>query len=145
MEKQHVFVWEPNPAKSKAVYNYFVKKTNEKDLSDKVEVYRSSYIGLTSSQPIIRILPSDTIYKGFEQEDLGEIFEAIVTGTEVDRFICEFDSKIATVPERDTHSKQFKVVLRNVGYINPENIDEYIARGGYKAMEKAIFEMTLSK
>ncbi len=142
MEKQHVFVWEPNPAKSKAVYNYFVKKTNEKDLSDKVEVYRSSYIGLTSSQPIIRILPSDTIYKGFEQEDLGEIFEAIVTGTEVDRFICEFDSKIATVPERDTHSKQFKVVLRNVGYINPENIDEYIARGGYKAMEKAIFEMT---
>lgn len=142
MEKQHVFVWEPDPSKNKAVYNYLVKKVNEKDLGDKVEIYRSSYIGLTSSRPIIRILPSDTIYKDFEQEDLGEIFEAVAAGRKVDRFSCEYESKITPVPERDCHSKQFKIVLRNVGYLDPENIDEYIARGGYKAMEKAIFEMT---
>lgn len=142
MEKQHVFVWEPDPSKNKAVYNYLVKKVNDKDLGDKVEIYRSSYIGLTSSRPIIRILPSEIIYKDFEQEDLGEIFEAIVSGGKVERFSCEFESNITSVPERDSHSKQFKIVLRNVGYLDPENIDEYIARGGYKAMEKAIFEMT---
>lgn len=142
MEKQHVFVWEPDPSKNKAVYNYLVKKVNERDLGDKVEIYRSSYIGLTSDKPIIRVLPVDTIYKNFEQEDLGEIFEAIAAGRKVDRFSCEFDSKITLVPERDNHSKQFKIVLRNVGYLDPENIDEYIARGGYKAMEKALFDMT---
>ncbi len=141
MDNQYIFVWEPDPSKSKAVYNYLVKKVNDRNLGDKVEVFKSTYIGLTSSRPIIRILPNDTIYKDFEQEDLGEIFEAISSGRKVNRFLCEFESKIAPVPEKDSHSKQFKIVLRNVGYLDPENIDEYIRRGGYKAMEKAIFQM----
>lgn len=141
MDKQYVFVWEPDPSKNKAVYNYLVKKVNERNLGEKVEVFKSTYIGLTSSRPIIRILPSDIIYKEFEQEDLGEIFEAISAGKKVDRFSCEFETKKVLVPENDRHSKQFKIVLRNVGYLDPENIDEYILRGGYKAMEKAITRM----
>ena len=145
MSKKVVFIWEPEPFKNKAVYNYFVKKVNQRDLGEEIEIIRSPYIGLTSFTPIIRILPDDDIYKGFEQEDLGELFEAIVNGTKVKRFIFENDSKLIPVPEKDKHSKQFKIVLRNVGYADPESIDEYILRGGYKAMEKAIFTMTPEK
>ncbi|HBM16782.1 MAG TPA: NADH-quinone oxidoreductase subunit J/K [Lentisphaeria bacterium] len=141
MIKQHVFVWDPTPSNSSAVYNYLVKKVNERDLGESIEVYRSTYIGLTSGTPIIRILPKNIIYTKFEQEDLGEIFESIVSDEVVDRFICEYDAKLAPVSERDKQSKQFKIVLRNVGYLDPESIEEYISRGGYKALEKAIFEM----
>ncbi|HCU31043.1 MAG TPA: NADH-quinone oxidoreductase subunit J/K, partial [Sphaerochaeta sp.] len=38
--------------------------------------------------------------------------------------------------------KQFRIVLRNCGFIDPENIDEYIAREGYQGLERALFEMT---
>ena len=89
MSKKVVFIWEPEPFKNKAVYNYFVKKVNQRDLGEEIEIIRSPYIGLTSFTPIIRILPDDDIYKGFEQEDLGELFEAIVNGTKVKRFIFE--------------------------------------------------------
>ena len=40
----------------------------------------------------------------------------------------------------DFTRKQFRIVLRNCGFIDPENVDEYIARDGYKAIEKCIFE-----
>ena len=142
MSKKYVFIWEPDPFQNKVVYNYFARKINQRNCSDLIEVIRSPYIGLTAESPIIRILPDGDIYKGFEQEDLGEIFEAIINDKKVKRFIFENDSKLVPIPEQDKHSKQFKIVLRNVGYIDPENIGEYIMRGGYNAMEKAIFSMT---
>ena len=142
MLKKYIFVWEPERFKSDAVYNYFVKKVNQSDLGEEIEVVKSSYIGLTAPGSIIRVMPEGVIYKGFEQEDLGEIFEAIKEGSVVDRFVFENDDKIMPVPEHDKHSKQFKIVLRNIGYADPESIDEYIMRGGYQAMEKAIFTMS---
>ena len=145
MNKQHIFVWDPISSKSSSVYNYLVKKVNERDLGEHIEIYRSSYIGMTSATPIIRCLPKDVIYTKFEQEDLGEIFESIVANEIAERFVCRYDDKLAPVEERDKHSKQFKIVLRNVGYLDPESIDEYISRGGYKALEKALFELNPDK
>ncbi|MEI7641263.1 MAG: NADH-ubiquinone oxidoreductase-F iron-sulfur binding region domain-containing protein [bacterium] len=142
MSKKFVFVWEPDTMKVKTVHSYFQKKINEKNVGDKMEAIKSSYVGLTADGPIIRILPDDVIYKGFEQEDLGEIFEALLSGKKVERFLCEFDNKLIPVAEKDRHSKQFKIVLRNIGYMDPESIEEYISRGGYKALEKALFSMT---
>ena len=46
------------------------------------------------------------------------------------------------IDDIDFYQKQFRIVLRNCGFINPEDIDEYIAREGYQALGKAITEMT---
>lgn len=145
MNKQYIFIWEPETQKDRPVYNTFVKIVNEKNLTDRFEVIRSPFIGFTTDGPIVRIMPDNVIYTKFKSEDVDAIIEAHIKGTKLDKFVLIYDNKHLPVKEKDTTSKQFKIVLRNIGYIDPESIDEYILRGGYKALEKALFDLNPDK
>lgn len=145
MNKQYIFVWEPETQKDRPVYNKIVKLVNEKTLTDRFEVIRSPFIGFTTNGPIVRIMPENVIYTKFKVEDVEDIIDAHLKWTRVEKFVLTYDNKNLPVQEKDTTSKQFKIVLRNIGYMDPESIDEYILRGGYKALEKTLFDLNPDK
>ena len=89
--------------------------------------------------------PEHIMYTLVQPEDVNEIFEShIMNGTPVRRLLAgdKEAEKIENALENvDFFSKQKRVALRNCGAINPENIDEYIARDGYLALEKVLTKM----
>jgi NADH:ubiquinone oxidoreductase subunit F (NADH-binding)/(2Fe-2S) ferredoxin/ferredoxin len=145
MNKQYIFVWEPDKQKEKPVYNALVKAVNDKRLSDRLEIIRSPFIGFTTDGPILRVMPDNVVYTKFTEGDVEDIINAHLRWTRLEKFVNTYENKLVPVAEKDPASKQFKIALRNVGYMDPESIDEYIMRGGYKALEKALFEMTPDK
>ncbi len=78
-------------------------------------------------------------------EDCEEIINShILEGKIVERLLCkDIDGSIVKkLDDLQFYKKQKRIALKNCGVINPEDIDEYIAFDGYKALEKVLFEMT---
>ena len=103
-------------------------------MSKEVAVVKTGCFGLCAEGPIVMVQPGNIMYTQVGVEDLEEIWEShILNGQAVLRLISQ--------NETDFFSKQKRVALRNCGRINPESIDEYIAYGGYEALEKVLNEM----
>jgi NADH:ubiquinone oxidoreductase subunit F (NADH-binding)/(2Fe-2S) ferredoxin len=117
-----------------------------KGLSDKVQVITTGCFGFCGKGPIVKVMPDNIIYVQVKPEDtLAIIEEHIIKGKKVERLLYR-DPKsneiIGDSKQMSVFKKQLRIVLRNCGVINPENIDEYIARDGYQALGKVLTEMT---
>jgi NADH:ubiquinone oxidoreductase subunit F (NADH-binding)/(2Fe-2S) ferredoxin/Pyruvate/2-oxoacid:ferredoxin oxidoreductase delta subunit len=114
-------------------------------VKDKVQIIRTGCFGFCEKGPVVKALPSESFYVGVKAEDAKEIIaERIVAKKDVARLLYRKEERLAAtvrLPEGASYQKQFRIVLRNCGVIDPENIDEYIARDGYAALEKALLEM----
>ena len=114
-------------------------------LEDDIKVVKTGCFGLCAEGPIMMFYPEHIMYTLIQPEDVNEIFEShIMNGTPVRRLLAgdKEAEKIENALENvDFFSKQKRVALRNCGAINPENIDEYIARDGYLALEKVLTKM----
>ncbi len=133
-------------SKSEDIYRNLIKESELQGVKNEVQVVKTGCFGFCERGPIVKVLPSESFYVGVTPQDAKEIIaEQVVKGREVKRLLYKKDQNSANtvkVQDIDFYQKQFRVVLRNCGVINPENIEEYIARDGYKALEKALFEMT---
>jgi NADH:ubiquinone oxidoreductase subunit F (NADH-binding)/(2Fe-2S) ferredoxin len=130
---------------SEEIYRNLIKEAEALGVSHDVQVVKTGCFGFCEKGPIVKVLPSESFYVEVKPEDAHEIIaEQVVKGREVTRLLYRKDKKSDTAKLEDIefYQKQFRIVLRNCGVINPESIDEYIARDGYKALEKALFEMT---
>lgn len=109
-----------------------------------VGVKKSGCHGFCEMGPLVRIEPSNYLYIKVKEEDCEEIFEeTIKCGRPVERLMYELDGvKYKKQEEIPFYAKQTRQVLKNCGHIDAENIGEYLAVGGYQALEKALFEMT---
>ncbi|MDO5843727.1 MAG: hypothetical protein Q4Q53_01095 [Methanocorpusculum sp.] len=96
--------------------------------------------GLCELGPIVRIMPDDIMYYLVKSADAEEIVKKTVIGGElIERLLYKPDGKLAVHQnENPFYAQQTKVALRNTGIINPRDIDEYISRGGYEALKKAL-------
>ncbi|MFP4407967.1 MAG: NADH-ubiquinone oxidoreductase-F iron-sulfur binding region domain-containing protein [Spirochaetaceae bacterium] len=130
-------------SKSDEIFQSIRHEVHAKGLSEEVQVVKTGCFGFCEKGPIVKILPEDAFYVGVKPEDAEELVEEhLVKGRPVDRLLYSESKELARVDEISFYQKQFRIVLRNCGFINPESIDEYIARDGYAALEKALFEMT---
>ncbi|MCK9288256.1 MAG: NADH-quinone oxidoreductase subunit NuoF [Sphaerochaetaceae bacterium] len=132
-------------SKAGAIYDALVAECRAQGVSQDVQVVKTGCFGFCEQGPIVKVLPEDSFYVQVKPEDAKEIVsEHIVKGREVRRLLYDKDSskKHAKVEDIKFYQKQFRIVLRNCGFIDPENIDEYIAREGYVALEKTLFDMT---
>lgn len=117
-----------------------------KGLTEKVQVILTGCFGFCEKGPIVKIMPDNTFYVQVKPEDAQTIVEEhIIKGRKVNRLL--FKDPVTKEPVSDSKhmgffKKQLRIVLRNCGFINPENIDEYIARDGYMALGKVLSEMT---
>jgi NADH-quinone oxidoreductase subunit F len=112
-----------------------------------VGVHESGCHGFCEMGPLVRIEPWNYLYIKVKEEDCEEIFNTtVLKGKPVERLMYQQDGKI--YPEQESipfYAKQTRLVLKNCGHINAEDIEEYIAFGGYKALEIALFEMSPDK
>ena len=123
--------------------NYFL---NEYDLEDEIQVVLTGCFGFCEKGPIVKILPDNTFYIEVKPSDAGDIVkEHIIKGRPVHRLLYKNpknDFKVTSATNIDFYKKQIRIALRNCGFINPENIEEYIGRDGYQALGKCLTELT---
>lgn len=140
MEK-YLAVWDID-RQEYPVYKHFANKIYENGLSDKFGIYKTGFIGFYSNNPMIKIIPDNIIYSNFIDTDADKILDSLVQNDVLEEFRVKCDNKYLNISQINDINKQFRIVTRNSGYIDPENINDYIARNGYIALEKVLFEMT---
>ncbi len=129
-------------SKSPKLLETFRKILKEKNI-DNVRVIKTGCFGLCAKGPIVIIRPEDTFYAMVKEEDCEEIIQKhIIEGEKVTRLLCkDIEGKIVnSLDELNFYKKQKRIALKNCGIINPEDIDEYIAFDGYRALERVLNE-----
>ena len=135
---------------SKSIQEAFAKNLEANDLTEEVKLIQTGCFGLCALGPVVIVYPDGTFYSRVTTDDVKEIVEEhILKGRPVERLIysdtgSDEEVDVSTVSLGDTvfYKSQNRVVLRNCGVIDPENIDEYIAMDGYAALGKVLTEMT---
>ncbi len=116
------------------------------DLDNEIKIVKTGCFGLCAEGPIVVIYPEGSMYTRVGVEDVKEIVEEhLLKGRIVRRLLAgekEAEDISKALESVDFFKRQHRIALRNCGRINPENIDEYIAFDGYKALEKVLTEMT---
>ena len=131
-------------SKSPEILEKFKKIIEEKGLKN-VRVIKTGCFGLCAKGPRVIIRPDDTFYAMVKPEDCEEIIEShIIKGKVVERLLCkDIDGKKVTrLDDLTFYKKQKRIALKNCGVINPEEIDEYIAFDGYRALARVLIEMS---
>lgn len=130
---------------SKAIIDEMKKQLENFGLDKEIKVIKTGCFGLCELGPIMVVYPGGAFYSRVKAEDIEEIVrEHLVGGTPVKRLLYSETVENDTVKkfsEVDFYKSQMRVALRNCGVIDPENINEYIASDGYKALCKVLFEM----
>lgn len=122
----------------------YVGLKHDTDEEKSLHVKMSGCHGFCEMGPLVHIEPMGVMYIHVTPEDCHEILERTVLGGEIiDRLVYHLDG-VAYPRQADIpfYKKQHRVVLENCGSSDAEDIEEYIAKGGYAAFEKALFEMT---
>lgn len=131
-------------SKSPEIIENFRKIIDEKGIQN-VRVIQTGCFGLCAKGPIVIIRPEDTFYAMVTPDDCREIIEKhIEKGEIVKRLLCKDvdNTMVNRLDELNFYKKQKRIALKNCGIINPEEIDEYIAFDGYKALEQVLTSMS---
>ena len=131
-------------SKSPKIIERFREVLKEKNIEN-VRVIQTGCFGLCAKGPIVIIRPEDTFYAMVKPEDCEEIVNThIIEGKKVERLLCkDIDGRLVDrLDELNFYKKQKRIALKNCGIINPEDIEEYIAFDGYKALEKVLTSMS---
>lgn len=126
---------------SRAVREALTAEIARAGLADEVRVVETGCFGLCEQGPTVVIYPEGVLYCRVSAGDVPEIVgEHLIKGRTVPRLMYRGPAPkaVQTVPELSYFKKQTRLVLRNCGAIDPESIDEYIGRGGYRALGKAV-------
>ena len=122
------------------------EKLQENGIADKVEVVTTGCFGFCEKGPVVKIIPDNTFYTQVGPDDAEEIVrEHIIGGRKVERLLYvdpKTGHSVSDSKHMDFYRKQMRVALRNCGFIDPENIEEYIARDGYSALADSILNRT---
>ena len=130
-------------SKSPKIIENFRRIIEEKGIKN-VRVVQTGCFGLCAKGPIVIIRPEETFYAHVTPEDCEEIIQShICEGKKVERLLCkDVNGEIVKkLDDLNFYKKQKRIALKNCGVIDPEQIDEYIAFDGYKALEKVLTSM----
>ncbi len=124
-------------------FKALIKKAGKED---EIEIIQTGCQGLCAKGPVVVVFPGDVFYQEVQPDMAERIFnEHIIGGNPVQEFLMTeelMSGEEIPFEKSSFHNDQLRLALRNCGRIDPENIDEYIAREGYEALAKAVGEMT---
>ena len=117
----------------------------EKGITD-VAVKQTGCIGYCYAEPLVEVLDAagnSTIYSYVTEDKVAPIIEShIEKGQPLTEGVLHTDmTRISLFEDVPVNTRQLRIAMRNCGVIDPENIEDYIAQGGYMALGKAIFDM----
>jgi len=131
-EAKYLLIRDTNSNKTDSTKDFFAAFLNqlmEVGLQDKIQIVRVADIGLYSKGIVVKALPSGHTYVDITESDIKRLIDAIKNGKTLEDKLYKNDS-----------NKQVRIVLRNCGVINPESIEEYLDRGGYQGLRKALLK-----
>jgi NADP-reducing hydrogenase subunit HndC len=133
MYKKTIFIKDTaGDERTRDFYTLFMNSLRERNLQDEMQVVRAADIGRYNQGVVIKIVPvgpaaGEVVYRDIQEADIAAIIdETVLKDTVIDRLLV------------GTEPKQQRIVLRNCGRIDPENIGEYIANGGYTGLVKVL-------
>ncbi len=134
---------------SASIQKAFEENLKAFDLAEEVKLVQTGCFGLCELGPVVIVYPDGTFYSRVSVDDVKEIVEEhLLKGRKVDRLVYDETGDEAPAVEGNValgdtvfYKSQNRVVLRNCGVIDPENIEEYIAMDGYAALGKVLTEM----
>jgi len=133
-------------SESELLFHNLKKEVFEKGLENDVQVITTGCFGFCEKGPIVKVMPDNTFYTQVKPDDAIEIIaEHVIKGRRVTRLLYvnpETEQHVADSKHMGFYRKQLRIALRNCGFIDPENIEEYISRDGYAALAKCLTEMT---
>ena len=114
-------------------------------LENDVQVIATGCFGFCEKGPIVKIVPDNTFYVNVTPDDVEEIIEEhIIKGCKVERLLYvdpKNNKPVSDSKHMDFYKKQYRIALRNCGFIDPENIEEAIARDAYYALSVCLGDM----
>jgi NADP-reducing hydrogenase subunit HndC len=131
--------------------SYRIQEALERELAkhglqDEIAVIMTGCNGFCAQGPVMTVQPDGIFYQLLTDDDIAHLVEEhFLKGRPVERLMYSPPAEEAPVPKMSDigfFKKQRLIALRNRGLIDPEKIDEYIARGGYRALAKALTAMT---
>ncbi len=149
VEEKHIMICAGTgctSSKSDLIIQNFKKEIKKRKLQTKVKIIKTGCFGFCKLGPIVVIHPDRTFYCKVTPDDVDDIIEQhIIKGQLVEKLLYKSsqNNKLQkTIDEIDFFNHQMRIALRNCGVINPENILEYIAMDGYKALANILVNNT---
>ncbi len=131
---------------SEAVLKRLQEEVKSMGRDNEIAVVPSGCMGPCNQGPLVKIMPDQTIYQKIKDEQVPAIVQNHLLAEKlVEPFILFSDSRekpFPKFPDDPYFKKQVKIVLKDCGDINPEEIEDYIAVDGYKALEIVLFQMS---
>lgn len=131
---------------STKILAHLEKELESHGLTEEIKVVKTGCFGLCALGPIMVVYPEGAFYSHITPEDVTEIVEEHLLKGRVVKHLLYGETvagdKIKSLNETKFYKKQHRIALRNCGVINPENIEEYIAFGGYAALGRALSQST---
>jgi len=131
---------------SHAVKTALLEEVDKRGLAEEIKIVETGCNGFCALGPIMVVYPEGVIYVSLKPEDIPQLVEEhLIKGRVLKRLLYRepvTDQIIPTMQDIPFFALQELRVLRNRGLIDPEKIDEYIARDGYAGMAKALTEIT---
>jgi len=130
---------------SPSVIDAFKAEVKRRGLEGEVRVVETGCRGFCAMGPVMIVYPEGIFYCQVQPSDVEDLVEeTLVKGRVLERLTYKEPLTHQAIPfyqDIPFYGKQMRITLRNCGLIDPENIDEYIARGGYEALGKALSTM----
>jgi NADH:ubiquinone oxidoreductase subunit F (NADH-binding)/(2Fe-2S) ferredoxin len=132
---------------SKSLRDEFEEHLTRLGIRDEIKLVNTGCVGLCEQGPFVIVYPEGVFYALVKNKDIKTICEEhLFKGRLVEKLVFDEtlteDKGIIAFDEIKFYSKQTRIALRNCGLINPDDIEEYIARDGYRGLGKALLEMT---
>ena len=129
-------------SQSQQILDNLKSELKSKGLEDQVQVIKTGCFGFCEKGPIVKVMPDNTFYTEVKPSDAQKIVdEHIIKGRKVtDLLYTDPNNKehISDSKHMGFYKKQIRIALRNCGFIDPENIEEYISRDGYLALGRCL-------
>ena len=131
---------------SNDIIERFEEQVAKNGLEKEIKIVRTGCFGLCAAGPVVIVYPEGTFYSRVRPEDVDEIVsEHLMKGRTVQHLVYKEknheEEHHVSLEDIEFYKKQKRIALRNCGVIDPENIDEYVAFDGYKALGKVLTEM----
>ncbi len=130
------------------IYKELKRKAGASGIKAKIRpvVKATGCNGLCEKGPIVKIYPDDIFYCNVKVSDVDEIIDRTIKNDEIIDRLLYLDTstgqRVKSHKDSQFYGRQKKIALRNIGEVDPANIEDYIERGGYQALKKALFNLS---
>ena len=130
---------------SERVYTAFEEEIEKQGLESEIAIKKTGCLGFCERGTLVVIYPEEIFYTRVQPEDAPEVIQSVKERKVVDRLLYTdpvTEKKITYEPEIPFYKAQQRIISEANRWIDPRDIEDYVAIGGYSALSKAIFEMT---